>query len=139
MTFAVNLSCGKCALFNVTMKWAPPASAHSQKGASSGSGCASMERLGATISASSRSRLTTFPMSDRRTPQRLSTSTYSSRMAALMSHVNVSCSIHARRNSALALVGASSVLNPAMPATRTDVSTTPLRRGFGSFGDNGQA
>ena len=104
-----------------------------------GSGCASMERLGATISAASRSRFTTFPTSDRRTPQRRSTSTYSSRMAALMSHVKVSCSIHARRNSALGFLVGSSVLKPAIPATRTEMSTTPLRRDFGSFGDNRQA
>ena len=60
-------------------------------------------------------------------------------MAALMSHVNVSCSVHARRNSALGFVAGLSVRKPAIPATRTDVSTTPLRRGFGSFGDNSQA
>ena len=82
----------------------------------------------------------TVPITDRRTRQRLSTSTYSSRTAALTSHVKVSSLIHARRRIALGFLAAtSSSLKPAMPATKTEVSTTPLRRPFGGFGDNGQA
>jgi len=98
-----------------------------------------MERPGAIISAASRSRFTTFPTTDRRTPQRRRTSTYLSRIAALIDQVKVSCATHVRRNSALGFVADVSVLKPAMPATRTDVSTTPLRRGCGGLGHNGQA
>src|SRR3989304_2267681 len=98
-----------------------------------------MERAGGIISAASRSRFTTSPTTDGRTPQRRRTSTYLSRIAALIDQVKVSCATHVRRNSALGFVADVSVLKPAMPATRTDVSTTPLRRGCGGLGHNGQA
>jgi len=54
-----------------------------------------------------------------------------------MIQVNVSFSTQSRRNIALAFAGSTPRLNPAMPATSTDVSTTPLRGGrFRGFGDN---
>src|SRR5260221_13243021 len=54
--------------------------------------------------------------------------------------VKVASLIHARRRTALGFFAAtSSPLKPAMPATRTEVSTTPLPRRFGGFGANGQA
>lgn len=74
------------------------------------------------------SQLTIRPITDRRTPSRASTSVYSSRMSRVTSHVKVSCSIHSWRNRALRVVGTAGFLRPATPATRTEVSTTPLRR-----------
>ena len=54
-----------------------------------------------------------------------------------MIQVNVSFSTQSRRSIALAFAGSTPRLNPAMPATSTDVSTTPLRCGrFRGFGDN---
>ena len=82
-----------------------------------------------TSSASSRSRLIIFPMSGRRTPSFPKIRLYSRRISSLTSQTNLSLSIQSRSRLALGFLGAGSVdLNPAIPATRTDVSTTPLGR-----------
>ena len=138
MTFALTLLCGKSFRLSVTMKSARPCSAHSRKGASPGSGSASIDPADLTCSASSRSRLTIVPMSAGRTRRRPSTALYSSTMSPLTSHTKLSFSIQSRISLALSFVGVTPALNPATPAATTDVSTTPLRRRFGGFGDNDQ-
>ena len=137
ITRAFNLACGKCFRFSVTTKSASPASAQVQNGESSLSGSASTVRRGSIHSASSRKRLTSRPMTAGRTCNSASTAAYSSRMSAVMSQVNVSCSIQSRKRIALSFAGFTAGLNPATPATSTDVSTTPLSCGrFRGFGDN---
>src|ERR1700722_17052979 len=121
------------------MKSARPASAHAQKGSSPGSG----EMLGraeaGTSSASSRSRLIIFPMSGRRTPSLPKTRLYSRRISSLTSQTNVSPSIQSLSSLALGFLGAiSGDLNPAIPATRTDVSTTPLGRFLSCAGNESE-
>ena len=61
----------------MTMKSARPVSAQAQNGSSLGSGEISGIIAVATSSASSRSRLTTLPMSERRTPNLAKTRLYS--------------------------------------------------------------
>lgn len=129
ITWADNSDWGKSFGFSVTMKSAPPVSAHAQKGSSPGSGEMFGRAEAGTSSASSRSRLITFPMSGRRTPSFAKTRLYSRRISSLTSQTNVFPSIQSRSSLALGFLGAISVaLSPAMPATRTDVSTTPLGR-----------
>src|SRR5213079_3532774 len=73
-----------------------------------------------------------------RTRRRPSTALYSSTMSPLTSHTKLSFSIQSRISLALSFVSVTPALNPATPAATTDVSTTPLRRRFGGFGDNRQ-
>ena len=74
-------------------------------------------------------KLTIFPMRGRRTPSLPKTRLYSRRISSLTSQTNVSPSIQFRSRLALGFLGAiAGDLNPAIPATRTDVSTTPLGR-----------
>jgi len=111
------------------MKAARPVSAHAQKGSSPGSGEMFGRGAAGTSSASSRSKLTIFPMRGRRTPSLPKTRLYSRRISSLTSQTNVSPSIQFRRRLALGFLGAiAGALSPAIPATRTDVSTTPLGR-----------
>jgi len=91
-----------------------------------------------TSSASSRSRLTIFPMSGRRTPNLPKTRLYSRRISSLTSQTNVFPSIQSRSSLALGFFGViSRDLSPAIPATRTDVSTTPLGRFLFCAGNDG--
>src|SRR5581483_3188508 len=130
MTRADNNSWGKSLGFRVAINAACPCSAQAQNGLSSGSGeISSLPRI-STASASSRSRLITAPMRFRRTPSRAKTSLYSIRISLLMSHVNVPFSIQFRRSAALGFLTGLSDLNPAIPATRTEVSITPLGRSW---------
>ena len=111
------------------MKSARPASAQPQKGSSPGSGEMSGRAEAGTSSTSSRSRLIIFPMSGRRTPSLPKTRLDSRRISSLTSQTNVSPSIQSRSSLALGFLGAIFVdLSPAIPATRTDVSTAPLGR-----------
>ena len=134
ITWADKSVCGKSFGFSVTMKSARPTSAQPQKGSSPGSGEMFGRAEAGTSSASSRSRLIIFPMSARRTPSLPKTRLYSRRISLLTSQTNVSPSIQSRSRLALGFLGAVFVdlnpvdLNPAIPATRTDVSTTPLGR-----------
>lgn len=72
-----------------------------------------------------------------RTFIRCSTSTYSERISSVRSHMNVGAAVHAASGAALGL-SVGSPLNPEVPATRTDVSTTPLGGCFHRFVDNRQ-
>src|SRR5262245_50369903 len=72
-----------------------------------------------------------------RTRSLSSTSVYSDRISSVRSHTNVGASVHAASSAALGL-SVGSPRNPEMPATRTDVSTTPLGGCFHRFGDNRQ-
>ncbi len=129
ITWADSSDCGKSRGFSVTMKSARPVSAHAQKGSSPGSGEMFGRGEAGTGSASSRSRLITFPISERRTPSLPRTRLYSTRISSLTSQTNVSPSIQSRSSLALGFLGVISPdLNPAIPATRADVSTTPLGR-----------
>jgi len=120
------------------MKSARPDSAQPQKGSSPGSGEMFGRAEAGTSSASSHSRLTIFPMSGRRTPSLARTRLYSRRISSLTSQTNVSSSIQSRSCLALGFLGAiSGDLNPAIPATRTDVSTTPLGRFLFRAGNDG--
>jgi len=120
------------------MKSARPVSAHPQKGLSPGSGEMFGREEAETSSASSRSRLIIIPMSGRRTPSLPKTCLYSRRISSLTSQTNVSASIQSRSSLALGFLGAISVdLRPAIPATRTDVSTTPLGRFLFCAGNDG--
>jgi hypothetical protein len=83
----------------------------------------------ATSSASSRRRLTILPMSERWTPNLARTRLYWETISSVISQANVFDSIQSRSNLALGFLGAiPEVFSPAIPATRTDVSTTPLGR-----------
>ena len=109
------------------MKSARPASAVPQKGSSPGSGEMFGRAEVGISSASSRSRLTILPIRGRRTPSPPKTRLYSRRISSLTSQTNVSASIQSRSKLALGFLGAICVdLSPAIPATLTDVSTTPL-------------
>ncbi len=111
------------------MKSARPVSAHAQKGSSPGSGEMLGNKEAEISSVASRSRLTIFPMSGRRTPSLPKIRLYSRRISSLTSQTNVSSWIQSRRSLALGFLGViSRDLSPAIPATRTEVSTTPLRR-----------
>jgi hypothetical protein len=68
----------------------------------------------------------TSPTRFRRTPSRVRTSLYSEIMSSLTSQMKVACSSHSRRNDALGFWTAREDLNPAIPATSTEVSITPL-------------
>ena len=129
ITLAVRSFWGKCFLFNVAIKAARPCSAQAQNALSSGSGETLSPLRMATNSASSLSRLIISPTRGRRTPSRPRTPLYSERISSVTSHVNVPLSIQSRRNAALGFCTIRHDLNPATPATTTDVSTTPL----GSF------
>jgi len=138
MTWA-DISCwGKSFGFKVTMKSARPASAHPQNGSSPGSG-EMFGRVGeCTNSASSRSKLTIFPMRGRRTPNLANTRLYSTMISSVTSQTNVSPSIQSLSSFALGLrVGISKDFSSAIPATRTDVSTTPLGRFLRWTGNDG--
>jgi hypothetical protein len=138
VTWADRSVCGKSFGFNVTMKSARPTSAQPQKGSSPGSGEMFGGAEAGTSSASSRSRLTIFPMSGRRTPSLPKTRLYSRRISSLTSQTNVSASIQSLSSFALGFLGSiSGYLNPAIPATRTDVSTTPLGRFLFRAGNDG--
>lgn len=120
------------------MKSAKPVSAQAQKASSPGSG----EMFGRTetgiSSASARKRLIILPTSDRRTSRRASTCLYSSKISSLTNQTNVSLSIQSRRKFALGFLGEiSRDLSPAIPATRTEVSTTPLARLLFRAGNDG--
>lgn len=110
------------------MKAARPVSAHAQKGSSPGSGEMFGRAAAGTSSASSRSKLTIFPTRGRRTPSLPKTRLYSRRISSLTSQTNVSPSIQFRSRLALGFLGPPGDLSPAIPATRADVSTTPLGR-----------
>jgi len=138
ITWADKSCCGKSFGFNVTMKSARPVSAQAQNGSSPGSGEMSGRAEAGIRSVSSRSRLTIFPMSGRRTPSLPKTRLYSRRISSLTSQTNVSPSIQSRSSLALGFLGAISVdLSPVIPATRTDVSTTPLGRFLFCAGNDG--
>ena len=127
MTLARREDCGKSLGFKVTRKSALPSSAHKQNGSSLGSGEIAIDVEGCIISASSRNRLMITPIKLRRTPKRARISLYSRSISSVMSQVNLPSSIQFLMKRALGLRRLSSGdLNPATPATRTDVSTTPL-------------
>jgi len=70
-----------------------------------------------------------YVFQSRRTPSLPKTRLYSRRISSLTSQTNVSLSIQFRSRLALGFLGAiAGALSPAIPATRTDVSTTPLGR-----------
>jgi hypothetical protein len=74
-------------------------------------------------------RLMTLPIAERRTPSRANTVLYSRMISSVTSQVNVPCLNQSRSTLALEFCDAIfSNLRPAIPATRTDVSTTPLGR-----------
>ncbi len=126
ITLAARFFWGKCRLFSVAIKEARPCSAQAQNTLSSGSGekLPSVRML--TNSASSLRRLMISPTRFRRTPSLLRTPLYSDRICSVTSQVKVRRSIQSRRNEALGPCTARQDLNPATPATSTDVSTTPL-------------
>ena len=66
------------------------------------------------------------PTRFRRTPSLVSTALYSERISSVTSQVNVPSSSQSRNNEALAFFTTRPDLNPATPATSTDVSMTPL-------------
>lgn len=138
MTWADKNVWGKSFVFSVTMKSARPVSAQAQKGSSPGSGEMSGSAEAGTCSASSRRRLIILPMTGRRTPSRSKTRLYSRRISSLTSQMNVSSSSQSRSSLALGFFWAIFVdLSPAIPATRTDVSTTPLGRFIFCAGNDG--
>lgn len=108
------------------MNAARPCSAHEQNALSFGSGDTSLSSGTSTNSASSRSRLIISPTRGCRTPSRVRTALYSDRISSVTSQTNVPWSTQARRNDALGCSAVRPDLNPATPATSTDVSTTPL-------------
>lgn len=126
MTRADSFFCGKSLGFKVAMKAACPPSAHAQNGLSPGSGDMSEAERMSITAASSLIRLTTVPIRFRRTPNLLRTSLYSARISALTSQVNLPFSSQSRRNLALGFWADLPDLNPAIPATRIEVSITPL-------------
>src|SRR5579864_3497280 len=128
ITLARSFLWGKSFGFKVAMNAARACSAHAQNGLSSGSGDASLVTRTSTNSASSLRRLITSPTRLRRTPSVVRISFYSETMSSLTSQVKVTCSIQSRRNDALGFSTTRQDLNPAMPATSTEVSITPLGR-----------
>src|SRR6202453_3233276 len=128
ITLARSFLWGKSFGFKVAMNAARACSAHAQNGLSSGSGDASLVTRTSTNSASSLRRLITSPTRLRRTPSLVRISLYSETMSSLTSQMKVACSIQSRRNDALGFSTTRQDLNPAMPATSTEVSITPLGR-----------
>ena len=127
MTLARSSPCGKSFGFSVTMKEALPISAQAQKALSAGSGEISTVMETSISSASSRSRSITVPIKERRTPRRPKTYLYSAKISSETSHTNIRSFTQSRRKWELEFVGlATRDLNPAIPATNTDVSITPL-------------
>ena len=76
--------------------------------------------------ASSLSRLMISPTRFRRTPSLVRTPLYSETMASVTSQVKIPSSSQSRRSEALGFSTVRWDLNPATPATSTDVSMTPL-------------
>jgi len=102
-TFARSAFCGKSRRLSVTRKSARPSSAQAQNGSSAGSGEIFLVVCGDINSASSRRRLMSNPIVSRRTLS--------------------------RRSRALGLAAETAPeRKPEIPATRTEVSTTPLGR-----------
>ena len=126
ITFATSFFWGKSFLFRVTIKAAPPCSAHAQIALSFGSGDTSLSSRTSTNSASSRSKLMMLPTRCRRTPSLVRTPLYSERTSSVVSHTKVPRSSQSRRNEALGFSAVRPALKPATPATTTEVSTTPL-------------
>ena len=90
----------------MTMKSARPVSAQAQNESSLGSGEISGILATATSSASSCSRLTILPTSERRTPNLARTRLYSETISSVISQTNVFDSIHSRSSLALGFLGA---------------------------------
>jgi hypothetical protein len=125
--WALKSDWGKSLRFKVTIKSAFPCSAQEQKASSPGSGEIFRALETAMCSASSLIRLIARPITGRATRRRASTVLYSSRMSLETSHTKVASVIHWRINEALGLnTDVSPRLNAAIPATSTEVSTTPL-------------
>lgn len=81
---------------------------------------------------------TIFPMRERCTPSLAKTRLYSAMISSVTSQTNVSPSIQSLSSLALGLLGGiSEEFSPAIPATRTDVSTTPLGRFLRGTGNDG--
>jgi hypothetical protein len=128
-TFAESAACGKSRGLSVTRKSASPSCAHAQNGSSAGSGETFMVVCGEINSASSRRRLMSSPIVPRRTFSRRRTTLYSERISSETIHVKVARSIQSRRRRALGFAGETvPERKPEIPATRTEVSTTPLGR-----------
>lgn len=108
------------------MNDALPCSAHAQNTLSSGSGETSLAMRTSTNSASSLSRLIISPTRLRRTPSLVRTPLYSEMISSVISQVKVPPSSQSRRSDALGVANVRRDLNPATPATSTDVSITPL-------------
>ena len=108
------------------MNAACPCSAHAQNALSFGSGDTSLWPRTSTNSASSLSRLMISPTRFRRTPSLVRTPLYSETISSVTSQVKVPSSSQSRRSEALGFSTARRDLNPATPATSTDVSITPL-------------
>ena len=129
ITLARREDCGKCFGFRVTRKSALPSSAQEQNGSSPGSGETAIDTKNRITSASSRNRLTTVPIKLRRTPKRVKTSLYLRMISSVVNQVKLPSSNQLLMKRELGLRRLSSGdLNLATPATRTDVSTTPLGR-----------
>jgi len=126
ITLATNLFWGNSLRFSVAINAARPCSAHAQNALSSGSGDTSLATRTSRNSASSLSRLIIAPMRFRRTPSLVRTPLYSATMSSVMSQMNVPFSSQSRRSEALWFSALRPDLNPATPATSTDVSITPL-------------
>lgn len=121
------------------MKSAFPVSAQMQNGSSPGSGEMLLPAISGVSSAWERIRLIAAPIRLERTPRRARIALYSSTISSLMSHVNVPLSIQSRNRWALGTSDcAPESRNAEMPATSTEVSTTPLGRFFlklSNYGD----
>lgn len=129
ITCALRRFWGKCFGLRVTIKSANPCSAQAQKGSSPGSG--DMEGNGdkEITSAYSPSPLMIFPITEGRTRQRYNALLYSSMSSSVTNQTKLLSSTHRRIKTALGLPGRiSGDLNPATPATITEVSTIPLGR-----------
>src|SRR5690349_3388778 len=72
----------------------------------------------------------TSPIKFRRTPSLARTALYSESISSLTSQIKVASSNQSRRRRALGFGTGRPGLKPAIPATRTEVSTTPLRGSF---------
>jgi len=128
-TFARSAFCGKSRRLSVTRKSARPSSAQAQNGSSAGSGEIFLVVCGDINSASSRRRLMSNPIVSRRTLSRRRTTLYSARVSSEAIQVNVPYSIQSLRSRALGLAAETAPeRKPEIPATRTEVSTTPLGR-----------
>ena len=137
-TLALYRSGGKSFVFSVTMNLALPCSAQRQNGSSFGSGEISTKERTLTSSARSRIRLTARPIKWERTRRRFRASLYSHRISSVTSHTKLLSIAHLWSKSALGfLPGTYGFLKPAMPATRTLVSTTTRGLRFLSLGGNG--